>query len=421
MGVEPSLPPASATALINSLGETDDKIKTFVKSLHLHLTSDEFDSKSDDLDFLHAKNSMMLCYLLDLTHLIRLTSGSNDEAKKKKLEACVNRLNEMRVAMERMRPMEKKLRYQMDRLLSLSSGSFAVVNEDTTTTLTNALTFRPNLDGMFDEGEEEEADSDRVERAHEDDMDDDEVESGDDEDNDLKAAKESTNTNAHSRHSTTKAPPTTALYQPPRLVSTSIDAESKDEKLRNAQLRRQRQQMSRNTELLHTLRSNYTDAPEEDDLHGGAVASSASSHNRARRRLEEQQRNRTELEESQFVRLTMSRKQRKEENRVVADERSNLKELSELGNLTRGILAFGESQTNHSHEPQKSAEEWEGRFDNGKRKRGRIVGDSMLQQRVNKGGESRARGKFMQNGNALQRELYGVQKGGSKKKKKSKK
>merc|ERR1712127_648069 len=69
--------------------------------------------------------------------------------------------------------------------------------------------------------------------------------------------------------------------------------------------------------------------------------------------------------------------EKKERNRVFAEERSNLKEISDLGNLTRGITEFTNDSNygNTKHrERERDTDGWEGRFDNGKRKRGVDMG-----------------------------------------------
>ncbi|MFN9981591.1 MAG: hypothetical protein ACK53Y_16825, partial [bacterium] len=55
-------------------------------------------------------------------------------------------------------------------------------------------------------------------------------------------------------------------------------------------------------------------------------------------------------EEDAMVRLTITRKEKKERNRILHEEKSNLRALSDLGNLTTGISAFMESSSNFNDE-----------------------------------------------------------------------
>jgi len=132
----------------------------------------------------------MLSYLIDLSHLLHLTitmtssdenTSIDDLSSNPKIKACVTRLHEMRVALERIRPMEKKLRYQIDKLLALSSGVFAVTDDDATgnadteekndkllddadgegskiRTEEDPLSFKPNLDEWMGEDNNDEQD-----------------------------------------------------------------------------------------------------------------------------------------------------------------------------------------------------------------------------------------------------------------------
>lgn len=258
--------------------------------------------------------------------------------------------------------------------------------------------------------------------------------SDDNEDDELKAAKSAMNSTNDFKSAT--ATVTTAIYKPPRLFSTGMDSFSQREKQEHLEMkekRRQRQRMLQNTEVLQTLRSEYTDMPEEEDIKGGtnlAISSSTgagagaggkmgfSSHSNmtaARRKFEIRDREKTKFEEEQFVRLVPTRKEKKERNRVFAEERSNLKEISDLGNLTRGITEFTNDSNygNTKHrERERDTDGWEGRFDNGKRKRGVDMG-------LERGGTRRVREgtKIRKIRNPLQKEALGIRTSNKKKKK----
>lgn len=413
-----SSPPSS---LVSALKETNSKISSFSKAVEEHLRNNDFDCGKDSLDFLHVKNTMMLSYLIDLTHLVRLANSKSDHSELStcpKVNACLSRLNEMRVAFDKMRPMEKKLRYQVDKLLSVSASVYAEANNEndsseehktSTKDLVNddPLAFKPNIEALLQKSEDVEEDV----RSS----------SSDDDDDDMKAARSVAKSMGNE---VGKQQP--QVYQPPRLMAMSmadegdpdkVDKEAaKEEKI----ARRKRNQMARNSELIQTLRSQYTDAPEEDDTHGG-VADVLGRESALSKRLKEQAKNRKDFEEEQFVRLVVSRKEKKERNRVDAEERSNLNQLSDLGNLTRGIFAFGDEDDRNSHvidvgrggKKSKGLKDdgWEGRFENGKRKRGLDggSGDGNLKRVNNETRKLKAK-------NSLQRELYGLNSGGKKKK-----
>jgi len=137
----------------------------------------------------------------------------------------------------------------------------------------------------------------------------------------------------------------------------------------------------RKSELLQTLRSSLGETPEEEDIDGGArVGSNSTSRARA---LADKEAERIAYEEDAMVRLTITRKEKKERNRILHEEKSNLRALSDLGNLTTGISAFMESSSNFNDEdPLNEGSELvednykqKRRHANGRRKRSNSFGD----------------------------------------------
>ena len=151
---------SSNKALLTSLSKTNNVVST---TLHTHITQHTttqsskkkkkgYNASKDGLDYLHVKNGIMISYLIDLTVLLRsrlnyatTTSSSsdiddsnnncnnNDSEEGEEMKQCINRLHEMRTTLTKIRPLEKKLRYQIDKLLALStlgSGTFAAVRKE---------------------------------------------------------------------------------------------------------------------------------------------------------------------------------------------------------------------------------------------------------------------------------------------------
>ena len=166
--------------LVSSLSKTNNVVSTTLhQSISNHTTNNKYSAESDGLDYLQVKNGIMLSYLIDLTMLLKYRlegssssgSGSNtDQAQKE----CLTRLLEMRTILIKIRPLEKKLRYQIDKLLALSTlgaGMFAArdeeqdddekkeQHEESTTeqlnTSTDPLSFKPDLQGMMKMFEED--------------------------------------------------------------------------------------------------------------------------------------------------------------------------------------------------------------------------------------------------------------------------
>lgn len=170
--------------LVSSLSKTNNVVSTTLhQSISNHTNNNKYSAESDGLDYLQVKNGIMLSYLIDLTMLLKYRlegnssssdSGSNtDQAQKE----CLTRLLEMRTILIKIRPLEKKLRYQIDKLLALSTlgaGMFAArdeeqdddkkkkQNEESTveqlnnsSTSADPLSFKPDLQGMMKMFEED--------------------------------------------------------------------------------------------------------------------------------------------------------------------------------------------------------------------------------------------------------------------------
>ena len=161
----------------------------------------------------------------------------------------------------------------------------------------------------------------------------------------------------------------------------------------------------RATELAQTLRAQYGEAPEQEDIHGG---SDFGKQRAAARRLAEREAEKTKYEEDAMVRLQTSRKDKKDKRRLMRDESSNLAAIADLGNLVRETKAFGRYDENSDDEviPKAPAADAPKRYDNGKRRR----------DQVNVDGEwSGRRGKVGKAKNSLQAALYSTASKGKKK------
>jgi len=334
-------------ALLNPLAKTNAIVKTSLhRAIRNHKNSKEYDSQTGGLDFLQAKNGLLLSYLIDLTMLLKLRcragnskSGddgeseedTNTEATIQTRQQCVERLVEMKAALEKMRPLEKKLRYQIDKLLALSTlgaGTFAAegrekeVEDDNATELNSGadpLSFKPDLSSMMKSFEDNDADGAGG--------------NGEEGDDDIstegKIDLEVDDADAQSSN----------VYRAPRLQSVpfELDNEQKMAQMEN-QRNKQRDRMQR-SELAEVVRAQFTDAPEEEDIRGGAMLG---KQREVSRKLAARDADIQEFEETQMIRLTMGKKEKKERKKMMREEMSNLGALSEFGNISAGVdRAFG--------------------------------------------------------------------------------
>lgn len=360
------------------------------------------------LDFLQVKNSMVLSYLIELTHDLRQRLLHDEYDNDETLSLRRDRLEFSKTVLDKSRGLDKKLRYQIDKLLAAGStaSTFASGNENEQE---DPLQFRPDLRAMDDEEEEGEESAD--------DNDDDDNDASDsqddgDEDEELAAARMTVaksrgsskkKKSAHDDDDNDEDEGTPGVYRAPRLTAVPYTHDKKD--VQAERERRQRRKM-RASELAQTLRAQYGEAPEQEDTRGGAELG---RQREAARRMAEREKEKERYEEDNMVRLTTSRKEKKERKRLMREENSNLAAIADLGNLVRESQ-FGErKQSTDDHEDIFESK----RHSNGKRKKQLIDGDGKLLS-----GKGR---KSMGAKNALQEALFGGSGSGGGGKKKGKK
>lgn len=337
---------------------------SLMPAIEVHVTNEAFDSAKDGLDFLELKNSLLLTYLVDLTYNIR------ERISKKHDNENFRRLIETRTVLDKTRPLEKKMRYQLDKLLAATTTSFAAggTNED-------PLTYRPDpnaLDGGDNYSDDSDSDSDDGSQ-------------GDSDMDDLEAAKATLATARQSKDDD-------GVYRAPRLASMPYPMEDDG----GAEKAKRRNQRLRQSELAQTLRSEYGDAPEQADVQGG---SDYGKQREVARRMAEREAEKICIEEDNMIRLVTSRKEKKERRRLMREESSNLAAIADLGSLVRGVSsAFQQDSDDADSHDVGMAAVGEGRHASGKRKRGTVDEAS---------GRSRKNGRTREPKNSLQKALYG--------------
>jgi len=277
----------------------------------------------EGMSFLELKTHLMLQYLQHLLMFVLCklspvaSSASAAEAAATRQQAVVRQLVYLRAVLEKLRPLDKKLRYQVDKMAKLaqhinmrtveaaergedeaaartaaeaeSSADIAALLDDDSA---DPLSFRPNPAALMASTED--------------------------------AAKATAEAGARSGHSAAAAAGSglesgnTGIYRPPRITSTQLDDAEKAASRRARDLARAQQRAKGNAYLQH-LRGELSQRPEEMSLdidahmHGGSGGGDSSS--RARLRAEEAERE--AYEESNLLRLSDTRadKARKREVR----------------------------------------------------------------------------------------------------------
>ena len=398
------------------------------------------------INYLRVKNDILLSYLVDLTLLLRhrlsaaspSSSPSSSPSKQQrqrrrrqqKIESCKTRLQETKVILERIRPMEKKMRYQIDKLLALSSvihansssgggggggkttgeaGMFAAVgrekelteetmmegdaNDNGSSSSDDPLSFKPDLQGMMNMFENDDNDDNDV-------TNDDEVKDYDGVNNKIFLEKKDGSNDDNNNN----------IYQPPRHQSMpfdQIDSTNQERLLykKQQQLNKQRARALR-SELTHVIKSSIltNDQPDEEDVRGGALVGYQSIKSR---KLVEREKEVQEYEERQMIRLAVGKKERKARKRMMREEMSNLGAIADGLGMSRDVEdAFGGNGNGGS------SRDYGGKDDSGSYKT-----TGMRKRRIDilEGGDSSSKSKKKRKTgatNTYQKSLYGGGSGG---------
>lgn len=354
---------ADSEQAVAALQETSQKVTAaLLPAIDAHVK--EF-SRKDGLDFLDVKNNLVLSYLIELNVFIRNRNNG------KKNEKNLHRLTEMKTVLDKMRGLDKKLRYQIEKLLAANSSATAFAAGGDNNGPEDPLQFRPDLGAM---GEDDDGDDGSV------------LGEGSDDDDDLAAARATLSMNKGKKNRVEDE--NGGIYRAPRLTAVPYahDLEQKEkEKEKRAKHR------LRASELAQTLRAQYGDVPEQEDVHGGG---DYGKQRAAARRWAEHEAEKTKYEESAMIRLSTTRKEKKARKRLMQQESSNLSAIANLGNLVRETQAFGGRDNESDNEPVPEPSSQKQRYVNGKRRREPENIDARPMRRGGKAGKSKAKNSF---------------------------
>ncbi|XP_029313659.1 neuroguidin [Cottoperca gobio] len=275
--IESDLP--AAVQLLSNLTEQVTSVTSHVRELITKVKNGAFKTSSG-LSFLDLRYHLLLFYLQDLTHLISVKT----EGGKIKDSDALTRLLTIRTVLEKMRPLDHKLKYQIDKLVRTAvTGSLAA---------NDPLQLRPNPENLISKLSESE-----------------ESEGEDDNKTEKKAA-----------HSSGRK------YVPPKIAPVHYDGDITEADRKKALSERQRRAALRSS-VIQELRQQYSDAPEEI---------------RDRRDFQSERESRDEqhrktYEESMMVRLNMPQRQknsRKRDGMSMSGQLSGITHFSDISALT---------------------------------------------------------------------------------------
>ncbi|XP_077993821.1 neuroguidin-like [Glandiceps talaboti] len=260
-----------AISILRQLQHEVSNVTNHVQTLLQKVTQESISTKKG-LGFLEVKYHLLLSYLMNLTYvMLRKVEG-----KSIMNETVVDRLIEIRTVLEKMKPIDHKLQYQIDKLVKIAASGQLQQSDP--------LRFQPNPDQL-------------VSKLNE----------GDDDDDDDK--KEQTRERKH--------------YVPPKLVAMHYDEDDTTGEGQKKRIERMRKR-ALNSTFMRELRDEYLDAPEE-------IQEERSSR---RMRKDVNYEHQKQYEEDHFVRLQVSKKDRKQKNKVTSLDR--LTDFGEISALTRG-------------------------------------------------------------------------------------
>lgn len=261
--------------LVEEVHSKSAESKSIIESLNKKVSNVDFETK-DGLSFLELKNHVMLDYMTNLTYImLRKCSGKSINGEK-----AIERICEDRTVLEKMKPTEKKLRYQIDKAIKVAeSGQMS--SDD-------PLNFRPNLSALKNEGSGDEDETDEDEA------------SGDE--------------------ATTSDTKKVGKYVPPKNIP-AFDSGDVETLERNEEERNKKRSLSKS--IMEDLRRQHSDLPDEEH---------SNVHDTMRAQQIAKMKERIRYEEDNFMRLPLTKKDKHKRG-----------QMTTIGTLGDELTYFGEN------------------------------------------------------------------------------
>ncbi|XP_023943954.2 neuroguidin [Bicyclus anynana] len=242
---QPDLP--QAVKLLKEMNTNIQQVSQLVDNMLVRVKSGEI-STDKGLSFLEMKYQMLLSYLINLTYIVlRKCSGEKIES-----DPSIDRLVEIRTVLEKIRPIDSKLKYQIDKLVK--TAVVGTAEDDPQSYHANPGNLVSKIQNS---GEESSSESDS---------------------NDTKDKTSKSN-----------------IYVPPKLAAVHYDdsiSRSESEKKNKERAKKQ----FLNSSVLRELRDEYSEAPLE-----------MSSGNHVKHSISKYEQEKTEYEENYLTRLPVTK------------------------------------------------------------------------------------------------------------------
>ncbi|KAI8922143.1 Sas10/Utp3/C1D family-domain-containing protein [Powellomyces hirtus] len=219
---------------------------------------------SKGVSLLEVKVHSMLSYLTNLAFYLLLKL----HGRSVKGHPAIDELVELRIVMEKIKPLEQKLKYQIDKLVKAATmhedqkEATGANGESIATAIgQDPLNFKPNPSAMFAQGKQQANEADEADNSG-------------------------------------------GVYRPPKLAPMPYDENNRK---KTGRLTEQAKQKASRSRLLRDLRSQYDDRPEEMTAEGTGYGASEVGASKQ----DEQWAERERFEEENFVRLNLTREDKK--------------------------------------------------------------------------------------------------------------
>ncbi|XP_017022002.1 neuroguidin [Drosophila kikkawai] len=280
------------------------------------------------LSFLEVKYHMLLDYLINLTYVVlRKCSGETIEG-----DPSIERLIEIRTVLEKIRPIDHKLRYQIDKLVKTATTGVS--------SSTDPILYKPNPDDMMSSAAGAGRDGD--------DDDEDEAEAGSDSEEDEDEEDEDGAGPAKKPRKAATAGKS-GVYVPPRIKPVYYDGDERDADKEKKALERAKKR-SITSSMLQDLKEEYLDAPTE-----------ISSGSRAQQILSHAQKEKQEYEETYLMRLPVTKAEKHRQRKLTT--------LGTLGDEILGEISRESAMRGDGSKKRKLAKKGKGKKRGGKKRK----------------------------------------------------
>ncbi|XP_077480981.1 neuroguidin isoform X2 [Stigmatopora argus] len=257
---------------LNDLTEQVTEITSHVQELLNKVKNGGFDT-TKGLSFLDLRYHLLLFYLQDLSHLITIKTEGGEIKESEALFRIVT----VRTILEKMRPLDYKLKYQIDKLVRTAVTGGLAENDP--------LRLRPNPENLMSKLSESEDEEEQAPKK--------------------------------------VAPSSDKKYIPPRIAAVYYDGDMKEADKKKAQVDRKKRAALRSS-VIQELRQQYSDAPEEI---------------RERRDFQNERDSREELhrkhfEESMMVRLNVPKREKNAKKRKMMSMSGQLGSITHFGDIS---------------------------------------------------------------------------------------